>query len=470
MRPRVAQELPRRVHIIGVCGRGTGALAIALAKCGVRVTGTDEFASPPMSVNLEEAAIPLFRVPSERNLAGVDAIIVGGGTTAAHPEVVCAFERNVPVWHFADFLGEFFLSSGRNLIVAGSKGKTTTAAMAVWIARRSGETFKYLVGGEINGIKESAFLGAGSRAIVEGDEFWTGYWDVRPKFIHYHPEVVAVTNLQPDHPEVYPDLRSYQFPFKHLVDLIPARGLLILNGDDPGCEILRSRARCPVVTVGFGSDCDFRIKNWSATAEGARFIFQGVKFVLPAYGRMNSRNAVMAVLATAGIGICGDAAAEALATFPGVRGRLEVLWSNQEFAVVQDNASSPLAYGNLLKALREKFPKRRLLILVRLQAAGVPGELGAEMLGDSLEGADVVLLGGTVPGHEDFAPPMAFLRERLRSHGVECHAMDEPECFLELLPELLQPGDVLVVCQFIGDAGLADRFAGAVSRICSRFV
>jgi UDP-N-acetylmuramate: L-alanyl-gamma-D-glutamyl-meso-diaminopimelate ligase len=301
---------------------------------------------------------------------------------------------------------------------------------------------------------------------LEGDEYWSGPGDVRPKFLHYRAEVALVTNLHPDHPEVYPDLRSYQFPFKHLVDLLPARGLLVLNADDPGLEVLKPRSRARVVTVGFSRHADHRITGWKRLEGGSRFRLDGRDYFLPLWGKMNAGNAAMALVAARAAGVTPARAARALAKFAGVRGRQQVLLDSsanpRRIKVVLDEAYHPQSLAAVLEAVRAHHPRRRVVLVLRPRGSGfAPGHYEAH-LPAALCRADLVLLADLPSYLRMLAFDQQAAAEAARGNGTRVETAAELTDFLPHLGGLLRAGDVVVLSVFHLDHAFPGQLTDAL--------
>ena len=118
-------------------------------------------------------------------------------------------------------------------MVAGTHGKTTTTSLLAHVLDRAGREPSFLIGGVANDFARSYRLGAGEDFVVEGDEYDCAFFDKRPKFVHYLPDVAIIGNVEFDHADIYPDLASVQLAFARLIDLIPRRGLLIAGVETP---------------------------------------------------------------------------------------------------------------------------------------------------------------------------------------------------------------------------------------------
>jgi UDP-N-acetylmuramate: L-alanyl-gamma-D-glutamyl-meso-diaminopimelate ligase len=450
-----------------MCGRATAPLADGLVRLGVKVTGSDVGAFPPMDAFLRSRGLVWNERPTARSLpAEAEVVVCAGGVTPAHPELAAAIDQGRDWCSFPAFLERTFLRGSRNFVVAGTNGKTTTTALLAWLMEAGGLAPDYLIGGLARNFPQAARFRGAPVAVLEGDEYWTGPGDVRPKFLHYRASVALVTGLQPDHPEVYPDLRSYQFPFKHLVDLLPANGRLILNADDPGLEVLKPRSRARVETVGFSPGAGHRVTGWRRVEGGSRFRLDGREYFLPLWGKMNVRNAAMALVAARLAGVTAARAARALAGFAGVAGRQQVLMEADQnprgLKVVLDEAYHPQSLEAVLEAVGAHHPRRRVVLVLRPRGTGFAPGYYEQQLPGALRKADLVLL-ADLPGP---LRVLAFNQRRvasaLRRQGTAVATAAELDDFRPRLGSLLQPGDVVVLSVFHLDHAFPAAFCDAV--------
>ncbi len=159
------------------------------------------------------------------------------------------------------------------MVVAGTHGKTTTAAMMGALLHHAGRDPSFLVGGVTRDFESNFRLGAGPHFVVEGDEYDTAYFDKGPKFLHYRPRTAVFTSCELDHADIYRDEAHYQSAFEQFVDLLPAGRL------PGGLRQLRQRAahrrraRCRVETYAVdaaGADWEARDLRSARTAPASR--------------------------------------------------------------------------------------------------------------------------------------------------------------------------------------------------------
>src|SRR5690242_381303 len=125
--------LPDHIHFIGACGRAMSGVIAAVADLGVRVTGSDDEDTYGSARQwLAKRGIIIRTGFSRRNLDPIPALaVIGRQHGRGNTEVECILERRIPYLSLPEFLSFYFLNGSRNILVTGSKGKTTTTAMLV---------------------------------------------------------------------------------------------------------------------------------------------------------------------------------------------------------------------------------------------------------------------------------------------------------------------------------------------------
>jgi UDP-N-acetylmuramate: L-alanyl-gamma-D-glutamyl-meso-diaminopimelate ligase len=451
-----APPAPReRVHFIGICGKGMGAVALALSGSGWRVTGSDEGAYPPMTELLAAAGVPVASPYAAANIpADADLIVVGKRVRDDNPELRAAVAGGRPRLSFPALLRTRFLRHSRNAVVAGGLGKSTTTAILAWILEHAGLAPDYLIGAAPRNLDAPArFRGAGI-AVIEGDEYASSCDDPRPKFMHYCPEVAVITNVVEDHPDLYPDLAAVEAVFAGFAEMLPATGCLVIPDDDESAERVARGCRGRLRRVGFLPAAGCRVDDLRLTSAGSEFRLAGTRFRLPLFGRMNVRNAAMAAVAAAELGVPWRVAAEAAACFAGVGGRQQAEVVGRQTVVV-DKATHPVALRGLLEAVRQQYPGRRVVSVIQPRATGGRQWVYQRGLPGALAGADAVVVlhpyeHAPPPGRPWQADPFSAeeLVSDLSALGVRAAsvaAAGEAAALSAALGAIVEAGDVVVL-------------------------
>jgi UDP-N-acetylmuramate: L-alanyl-gamma-D-glutamyl-meso-diaminopimelate ligase len=347
-----------KVHLSGIAGTAMASLAGLLRDRRYAVTGSDQDVYPPMSTQLQELGIPVRSPYAAANVPeDADLVVIGNALSRGNPEVEVVLDRKQRMTSLPALLADEFIRGKTSLVVAGTHGKTTTTSILAYLLERAGLDPSFLVGGVPVDFERSYRLGAGPHIVLEGDEYDTAFFDKRPKFVHYLPDVAVIGNVEYDHADIYPDLQSVQRAFVHLLNLVPRRGLVVAGLETPALREILPRAHCPVETFGLSSDADWRAVQVRPSEEGWRFRLMRKgrdlgDFSLPLPGEHNLRNALAALAAAAAAGVDPEAARPLLAAFRGVKRRLEVRGRARGVVVYDDFAHHPTAVRETLRALR----------------------------------------------------------------------------------------------------------------------
>lgn len=260
-----------KLHILGIAGTFMGGVAALARELGWQVEGSDQAIYPPMSTQLETLGIRLAQDYLPANIsADAQDVVIGNALSRGNAAVEAVLDAGRRYSSGAQWLAEHVLPGRKTLAVAGTHGKTTTTTILSYLLEAAGRAPGFLIGGVAEDFGVSARLGQGQEFVVEADEYDTAFFDKRSKFVHYRPLVAILNNLEYDHADIFPDVAAIQRQFHHLVRTVPARGRLIVNGEDARlAEVLAMGCWTPVERFGFDPAL-----YWSAQLladDGSRF-------------------------------------------------------------------------------------------------------------------------------------------------------------------------------------------------------
>ncbi len=437
-----------KIYFMGICGTAMGNAALLARAAGHEVLGADAGVYPPMSTVLAETGITLHEGYDPARLEGLkpDLVVIGNAMSRGNPEVEWLLDtRALAFTSLPALLADFVLKGRRNIVIAGTHGKTTTTAMTAFLLRENGCDPGFLIGGVPQDPPVGHHLGAKSDPfVIEGDEYDSAFFDKRSKFIHYAPHIAVLNNLEFDHADIFRDLQDVQRTFLHLARIVPRNGWIVLNGDDDNLRALGPLPWTRVVRVGTGEKNDLRIEDFTETAAGAAFnlswkgrLWCGLQWNQP--GLFNARNAAMAALAAA-LGLQPDdpikLKIDALARFRGVKRRQELLVDTPPLKVIEDFGHHPTALAETLHALRNRHPGARLTAVFEPRSNTARTKVMQAGFTRALAAADEVYL-GTVSRAEKLKEEERFDAEAVLEHlavqGVEAHTAPTNAALLELL-------------------------------------
>ena len=358
------------VHLIGVCGTAMATVAALLKRRGHYVRGSDEGVYPPMDEFLAREDIPvLIGYKPEHITADLSLVIVGNAISRGNPELEEVLDRKIRHCSLPEAIREHFLWGARSIVIAGTHGKTTTAALTGWLLAHAALDPTVLVGGiALNfGDGGSSYrVGSGREFVIEGDEYDSAFFDKTAKFLKYLPDIALVNNIEFDHADIYVDLDAVRLAFRRLVNLVPRSGLLLLGSDSPDAAALRTAAASPVETFGLHDR-----RRLAGLRSRSRRRHHAVQAPAPARVRRHVRVAAARAAQRAERGRRpGRSAARSASrparspkvcdAFRGVKRRLEVVARVNGVTVYDDFAHHPTAVAETIAAVRAGHPGRRV--------------------------------------------------------------------------------------------------------------
>ncbi len=456
----------KHVHLIGVCGTGMASLAGMLKQRGFRVTGSDHAAYPPMSNFLASLSIPVAQPFGEGNLQPhPDLVVVGNAISRGNPELEYVLDQRIPFESMSRVLHDEFLLGRQRLVVAGTHGKTTTSSLLAWLFHHAGRAPGFLIGGIPENFGSSFSLDSGSEFILEGDEYDTAFFDKGPKFLHYFPDAVILTSVEFDHADIYKNLDEVKIAFALLVNLIPRRGLLVAWDGHSNVDKCASRAFCRVERYGFNEHSKWRVTDleyahdvttWRVLRDGEPW----GEFAFALAGEYNVLNATAAAALAVNYGIAKDSIAEGLRSFRSVKRRLEVKAEVHGITIIDDFAHHPTAIAETLKALRTRYPGRRLWAILEPRSNTLRRKVFQNELARSLAVADQVVVAAIFKSEaipEDERLDAAVVIARLQASGTPAYLLDTADAIVETIGPELRTGDVVAIMSNGGFAGIYEK-------------
>jgi UDP-N-acetylmuramate: L-alanyl-gamma-D-glutamyl-meso-diaminopimelate ligase len=383
----------RRVYLMGIGGIGMVNVAALLSEDGWQVAGSDDTMYPPASELLERLPVTCHTPYRAENLPEGWPIVVGNALSRGHVEVETALARDCAVFSFPEFLRHFVLPGKKRIVVAGTHGKTTTAACIAYILERLGKSPSFLVGGQPRDFQFGGHRGRGKWIVLEGDEYDSAFFDKRSKFLHYFPHVLTLGRIEYDHADIFPSLDDIKRAFRLLLRLLPSDGLVIACGDDPTTREIAEGAPCRVVWVGETESNDWQLLpdtdrlRWQAQGRGEGEAKWSI------FGKHNRLNGLMAVATVIECGYAQKMVTEAIDGFSGVQRRLEQLLETEALVVIDDFAHHPTAVASAIEAVREQYPGRRLVAVFEPRSNTAVRRYLQDELADALSGAEVSVVG-----------------------------------------------------------------------------
>jgi UDP-N-acetylmuramate: L-alanyl-gamma-D-glutamyl-meso-diaminopimelate ligase len=448
----------RSVHFVGICGTAMAGAAAAMKQHGFDVTGSDQNIYPPMSTFLEEEGIPVMNGYDGNNLVHhPDLVVIGNAISRGNPEAEYTLDHKLRYCSLPELLKDFFIRGKRCLVVAGTHGKTTTASLLAWVFESAGLNPSYLIGGIPNNFRHGARFTDSEWFIIEGDEYDTAFFDKRSKFVHYLPELVILNNLEFDHADIFDDLAAIQKSFRHLIRLVPGRGLLLANGDDPNLAPLLDVDFCPVKRFGLGEGNALRAASCKLGPTASEFQLPSFQFHLNLAGEFNLRNALAVVGAARHCGLSNHQIQDAFHSFTGIRRRMEIKGIAGGVTVIDDFGHHPTAIRETVKALRLRFPNERLWAIFEPRSNTTRRNVFQRELAEAFAGADAVIVSQVARmellEEAERLDPNQLMTD-LRQGGREAAYLPDVDSIVSHVAGKAQGGDVVCVFSNGGFGGI----------------
>lgn len=452
------------------------ALAGMLQATGHRVTGSDENIYPPMSTMLQSLGIHVSQGYGPQHLRPApDCVIVGNAIPRGNAEVEETLKLRLVYRSQAEVVKEEFIRGRRSLVVAGTHGKTTTTSIAAWIMDQGGLDPTFLIGGVAQNFDVSFRVTNSEYVLIEGDEYDTAYFDKGPKFMHYLPEIGIVNNIEFDHADIYPDLAAVKLAFRRFLNLIPTNGRLIAGWDSAAVRevvaSMGSRLFTQLETFGTGEDAKWQIRNTNYASDMSTFtVFREGKqwgeFQTPLIGEFNLLNCLAAIIAADAWDLERDSIAAALTSFRNVRRRAEIRGQERGITVIDDFAHHPTAVRETLRALHDRYPKRRLFAVFEPRSWSSRLAVFQDQYARAFETADYVFIANVFDSRKVTEKGRALDTDQLIA---DISKLDRPafalsgadEIIEQLIPELRE-GDVVAIMSNGGFDGIHEKLLSAL--------
>jgi len=326
---------PSKVHFVGIGGVGMSALAQLYRSKGVRVQGSDRAASPVTKL-LTEQGITVFEGHDATHVpADTELLVFSDAVPTDNPERVRAQELGIKEQSYFEALGEA-TREGTSIVVSGTHGKTSTTAMIAEVLIETGQR-PTVIAGSILAQQGSNFIeGDPNLFVIEGCEY-------KRHFLHLHPDILVLTNIELDHTDYYHSLEDIQDAFREVIAKVPENGTIITDTSSPTILPVLDHTSARVVP------------------------YQEVHIPkLLAPGRFNTLNAQAAKAAVLAYNpdLNEGNIEESLQAFRGTWRRFEYKGVTKSGAQLYDDyAHHPTAIEGTLQMVKQEFPDKRIVVV-----------------------------------------------------------------------------------------------------------
>lgn len=342
----------RNFFFIGIAGVGMSAIAQYLKGTGKQVCGSDrQFKGEEKhetEIQLNAEGIVTFPQNGSGLGPEIELCVVSTAVEQDNPEIRKAKSLDIPVVHRADLLAAI-CESKRTVAVAGTSGKSTTAAMIYHIMEQCGKPVSFMSGAGLVALQEQGKMGNGIASqsewlVIEADES-------DGSLVKYHPEIGLILNIEKDHKEIE-ELESIFRTFKDNI-----QGKIIVNRSH---ERAAKFSHCQEDDFGLGVECGFRAEGFRQDDFCILFKINNIDFEIPTIGKHNVENAAAAVAVCTHMGVTVQQASEALKTYKGIYRRHQLIGKVNGFTVIDDYAHNPVKLAASIRACQ--FEGSKLIV------------------------------------------------------------------------------------------------------------
>lgn len=340
-----------KIHLISIGGAVMHNIALALKSMGHEVSGSDDEIYEPSKSRLQNAGLinDDYNWDPNKITKDLDFIILGMHAKKDNPEILKAQELGLKIYSFPEFIYEASKDKKR-IVVGGSQGKTTTTSMIMWVLKKAGLNFDYLVGAQLADFDQMVKISNAPIIVIEGDEYLSSPLDLSPKILHYNAEIGVLTGIDWDHMNVFPTLEIYKEQFRKYIDSIISGGSLIYyDYDDKIKEVISA----------------------SANAKNINLIpYTRVELIktdkLQIFGEHNRANLAAALEVCKLLDIKENEFWEYISDFKGAAKRLQKIYEDENVIKFLDFAHAPAKVKATVNAVRKQYPNQKLYAFYEL--------------------------------------------------------------------------------------------------------
>lgn len=447
----------KKIYFIGIGGVGMSAAAGIASQLGFEVAGSDsaELYDPARQV-LESNGIEYVAGYARQNVesAQADLYIASSGEGQDNPEIAYLLEQGSPVHSLSELLAGLATEKLR-IVVAGTHGKSTTAGMLGKTLQETDDS-SFMTGAVLQHEDTNFHVGDGHYFVFEGDEYKALHDDPTPKFHQYHADILLLTNLEFDHPDIFSSLEEMQDEFRQLIANLPTDGLAVYNADDIALTQLMHETNIGQVSFALTNSADFRATNIVAGEGGTVFDVLWTKgkgeplvenYQINLFGEMNVYNALGVIALLRTLGFTEEQVQDGISTYYGVKRRFELIGEKNGITIYDDYAHHPTAVSETLKAARAKYPGRKIWAVFEPHTYSRTAATLKE-LAIAFDAADEVLLAEIYPAREKKTETSISGQRvvaEINKHHQHVRLVANKEAALGLLKTELKPGDVVIV-------------------------
>lgn len=433
---------PEHIYFIGIGGISMSGLAEILLEKGFTVSGSDARKSSLTELLAKKGALIHYGQRAENIGSDIDLVVYTSAIHPDNPEYAAMKKAGIPSLTRAQLLGQLMKNYALPIAISGTHGKTTTTSMISEILLRADTDPTLSIGGILKSI-------GGNFRIGHSDLFITEACEYTNSFLSFFPRVGVILNVEEDHLDFFKDIDDIRNSFHQFAKLIPNDGVLIINGEIPGVNVILKGLSCKVLTFGSTPEYDYYPKQISYDENGhVSFVLvkkdseKTVSLGVP--GIHNIYNALAAIALADILSIDFSVVQSALADFHGTERRFEYKGMMNGTTIIDDYAHHPTEITATLTAAIN-YPHKSLWCVFQPHTYTRTKALMKDFA-KALSAADHVVLADIYPAREtdDLGISSRNLQDEIKPLNKNCYYFSSFEDIENFLKENCSPGDLLI--------------------------
>ena len=350
------------IHFVGIGGIGMSGLALIMKELGFKVQGSD-IAHNKNIERVKQKKIKIFIGHKKQNVNKSTILVISSAIKKNNPEVEQAKKNKIPIYKRGEMLANV-VSLMKNVVVAGSHGKTTTTSLISSIFTQAKIDPTVINGGVLNSFSGSAKLGKSDWCILESDESDGSFTKIPPTYS-------IVTNIDKEHLDYYKSLEVLKKNFIDFIEKTPSFGKAFICLDDKNNrDVIKKIKNLNYNTYGIDKSSNFKILNILQKENYSKFDIKinlpgtKINFIknikVPLIGLHNIRNSTAAAAVAFSVGIPIEIIKKGLKKFSGVQRRFTKVFSYQNVPFFDDYAHHPTEISEVLDGVREVYKDKEI--------------------------------------------------------------------------------------------------------------
>ena len=351
------------IHFVGIGGIGMSGLALIMKGMGFNIQGSDISLNKNIE-RLKKNKIKVIEGHKKKNINKATIVVISSAIKTNNSEVIEAKKKSLPIYKRGDMLAHI-VSLTKNIVVAGSHGKTTTTSLISGIFSQAKLDPTIINGGVLNSFNNSAKLGKSNWCILESDES-------DGSFIKVPPTYSIITNIDREHMDYYKSIDKLKSLFIDFIKKVPSFGKSFICLDDKNNQsIIKTIKVKNFYTYGINLNSQFLIKNIKQNKEYSKFsldiklpakkkiIIKNIQ--IPLLGLHNIKNATAAAAVAITIGISKNIIKKGLKNFKGVQRRFNKIFTYRQTVFFDDYAHHPTEISEVLNGVKDAYKTEEII-------------------------------------------------------------------------------------------------------------